>query len=162
MFDVDGAASLTVFRVSARRSVFNEVCQPPGPQLFRLWHGRCSGVLHVHIGQHQLDEPEPGMIVLRCTGDLLPCEAQQLMSHLVAAKVRHFVIDIRRLGQISSPTRQVFSAAVPCGGRSLAVVGGSFRTRLVVTSLLAARNILLQAVFFDRLEEAVAWGRQAG
>ncbi|HET7543805.1 MAG TPA: hypothetical protein VFK05_28230 [Polyangiaceae bacterium] len=116
----------------------------------------------VQIGPHRLDEPEPGLLLLRCAGDLLPREAEALMALLLAAKVHHFVIDISHLGQISSQAREALVAAFPCGEHALAVVGGSFRARLVVTSLLAARNSLPAAVFFDCLEEAVAWGRSAG
>jgi hypothetical protein len=116
----------------------------------------------VQIGPHRLDEPEPGLLLLRCTGDLLPHEAQALLTLLLAANVHHFVIDISHLGQISAQAREALVAAFPCGGHALGVVGGSFRARLVVTSLLAARNSLPAAVFFDGIEEAVAWGRHAG
>jgi len=128
---------------------------------------------------YHLDVSETGILVVHCTGDLSAEDAANLLEEIGAHRERRVVVSVGRLGQIDQEARRLLvqglcgppsgrnmgtesspSSIAPPLARDFAVVGGSFRSRFVITSLLAERNILASARFFEGMAAAIAWARQ--
>jgi hypothetical protein len=114
----------------------------------------------VQIGSHRLFAIEPGIAVMTCVGDVAPCDVEALVEALAFLATRRLVIDARDLGQVPQSTRRLFTAPCAYEPHSFAIVGGSLRGRLVMTSILAARGFLARAAFFEGLAQAVEWARR--
>lgn len=103
---------------------------------------------------------ESDVLVLRCTGDVSPEDAAALLDACRDTAGRFLVLDVTRLGQIGQEARRLLAQGELLQPTRFGIVGGSFRSRVVITSLLAERGLLPQALFFQRIADAVAWVRQ--
>jgi hypothetical protein len=119
----------------------------------------------LRIGVHTFRFEPPELYLATLTGDVeLPDMTEMLnaVSQFGEGKRRIFgIVDVSRVGSVSLPARKA-STQIPRNILGLAILGGSFRLRLIISLLNKANSLLRREApgllaFFGTEAEARAW-----